>query len=175
MGDENDAQWFKLSASLKASDLESYEKSKQTGQHRLLNFFIWVGVVVCGFFVYGIVGKLSGEPVLGFAAWGAFLLLVKLVFSAKEKERRSKVADEIVPYELTLDQLGVMQKIGRTETRYGWNEIQNVTKLPDFIEIESWDGRSFLVPKDSFDHEGQFEACFQFATDRKEFVTVGHG
>lgn len=170
----SDVDSFTLSASFGPDDLRRYEKQSRTSQQKLVVYLAVVGWITCVFLVGGVAAGISNEPIIGYLAGTIVALGLAATFRHQEDARYRRESEDLVPYDLTVNRSGVMQKIGRTETKYVWSEVEAVERSTDFLEIKTWDGSLFVIPQHAFTDPQEFDLVYEFVTEQQKAVRFGH-
>lgn len=155
-------------------DFRVIGRSKRSDAYFLARFFLWLGVSVVGLVLYEAVYHLTGEPIIGVGAFIIYICALKTFFKRQEDSRFERLSEESREYDLIVNRAGIIQKIGRTETKYTWKELESIERLAEFLELNMWDGAVFYVPKRVFEAESDYDACYAFSIEQQKSIAIGH-
>ena len=165
---------FKLHVTLEPDDLRSNAKAKRNPQEILLFVFMWLGFVFVYIVGVGIIHSLTGQSAIGLIVMFVAIYGMNRFFSQHKDEQYKKAASEFVDYDLIVDREGIVQKVGRTETKYAWADLAVIEGNGQFLEMKMWDGAIIVVPKHLFPDEKDFLASKSFIEERHKWVEAGH-
>ena len=165
---------FELHVTLEANDVRSYAKAKRSTLDIVLSGVMWLGFLFVYIVGVGVTNSLTGQPVFGLVAMAAVIYGMNWLISERKKEQYEKVAKEFVDYDLIVNREAIVQKLGRTETKYAWADLAIVQATEEFLEMKMWDGAVILLPKHLFQNEEDYQASRIFIEERLKWVEVGH-
>jgi hypothetical protein len=165
---------FELRVALKAEDVRTFAKAKRTPQEILLLIFLWLGFLLVYIVGVGVIYSLTQESWIGLLVMATAIYGLNKFFGRHKEEQYEKIANELVDYDLIVDRDGIVQKVGRTETKYAWEDLAVVDGRGEFLEMKMWDGAVILVPKHLFPNEEDFLASKSFIEERQKWVEAGH-
>lgn len=179
MSEESDglekSSGFTFRALLDANVLRSYSNAKRKGTYYVFTLFLWMGFVFAAIVLTGIASDLFELGAYSWLVTVAFVFVANYWLRQRDKKEFVDLAEQQVPYEISVNSLGVARRIGRTETKYEWAEVESINRTSEFLEMKMWDGEAFLIPADCFSDPQEFDLAFDFATEKQKLVVRGNG
>ncbi len=153
---------FSFHVELGWQDFAAIQKSEKSWVDRALDFLSWLGFAFVGLILSSLVISFTGQQILAVLAMVTYVFAVLFGLRRYAQHQYMRIAEQANGYDLTIGPEGIVQKSGRTETRFSWEDLSSIHRLSSVLHLNMWDGAVVVLPNRFFENDESLHACLEF-------------